>query len=137
MGAGRINQGVGSMKSSMFPFISMLALAAAPAGAVTIDLTKSFTAAPGSPSVYFVENDFTLPSGFSNAALTITGFAIDDRGVVQLNGAIVDNAGIFGPGNGFLTLTPGGSNDPFTYTAGNGARNTIKIPSSPPDLWPA
>ncbi len=113
------------MRSSFFLVASVLALTAAPVGAVTIDLTKSFTAAPGSPSVYFVDNDFTLPSGFSNATLTITALAIDDRGVVQLNGAIVDNGGIFGPGNGFLTLTPGGPNNPFTYTAGNGARNTV------------
>lgn len=104
---------------------AILAIAAAPAAAVTIDLTKGFNPVAGSPSVYFVDNDFTLPTGFSNAVLTITRLAIDDRGLVLLNGAIVDNSGIFGPGAGFITLTPGGSNDPFTYTGANGARNTV------------
>jgi hypothetical protein len=104
---------------------SGLIVIAAPAGAVTISLNKVFNPAAGSPSVYFVDNDFTLPVGFSNAVLTITNFYADDRGVVQLNGTIVDNAGIFGPGNGSLTLAPGGSNDPFTYTRGNGARNVV------------
>jgi hypothetical protein len=110
------------MKASLYLAAGLAALAA-PAGAVTIDLTTSFNVAAGSPSVYVIDNDFTLPAGFSNAVLNITRLSIDDRGVVQLNGVDVDNAGIFGPGDGFLTRTPGGTNDPFTYTRGNGARD--------------
>lgn len=104
---------------------ALAATVTVPAAAVTIDLTTSVTAPSGSPSVYTVNNDFTLPFGFSNAVLTISQLAIDDRGVVLLNGTIVDNGGIFGPGNGSLTLAPGGSNDPFTFTRGNGARNVV------------
>jgi hypothetical protein len=99
------------------------AVTATAAPAVTINLNKNFTAAAGSPSFYIIENDFVLPVGFSNAVLTITELNLDDRGVALLNGNIVDNAGIFGPGNGNLVLTQGGPNNPFTYTRGNGARN--------------
>lgn len=108
---------------AFFYLAAGLAAISAPASAVTINLDKVYTAPSGSASVYFVDNDFVLPVGFTNAVLTITNFYADDRGVVQLNGTIVDNGGIFGPGSGSLTLTPGGSNDPFTYTRGNGTRN--------------
>jgi hypothetical protein len=98
---------------------------AAPAGAVTIDLDINHGAVPGSPSVYTVDADFTLPAGFTNAVLTITSLTVDDRGVLQLNGTNISNAGIFGPGNGSMTFTPGGSNDPFTFTFGNGTQNLV------------
>src|SRR5262245_58605803 len=103
-------------------FIVLIAatLPTAPAFAVTIDLGLSFTATFGSPSFYTLNDNFTLPAGFSNASLTIQTLDLDDRGVVVLNGTIITNAGIFGPGSGFMTLTNGGSNNPFTFTHGNG-----------------
>ncbi|HEV2569963.1 PEPxxWA-CTERM sorting domain-containing protein [Sphingomonas sp.] len=105
--------------------LASAALASSVASAATINLDTSFNAAAGSSAFYIVNNDFTLPTGFSNAVLTITGLSIDDRGVVLLNDVIVDNGGIFGPGNGNLVLTLGGPNNPFTYTRGNGARNVV------------
>jgi hypothetical protein len=53
---------------------------------VTIDVSTSHVATAGSPSVYTVDADFTLPAGFSNASLTIEALSIDDRGVLVLNG---------------------------------------------------
>jgi hypothetical protein len=111
------------MRFAVFTIGLAAAVSATAAPAATIDLSTSFTAVAGSPSFYIIENDFVLPVGFSNAVLTITELNLDDRGVVLLNGNIVDNAGIFGPGNGNLVLTLGGANNPFTYTRGNGARN--------------
>jgi hypothetical protein len=99
------------------------AFVSAAAPAATIDLSTSFNAVGGSPSFYIINSDFTLPVGFSNAVLTITNLSIDDRGVLLLNDVIVDNGGIFGPGNGNLVLTLGGPNNAFTFTRGNGARN--------------
>jgi PEP-CTERM motif len=105
-------------------FLATLLLSS-PALAVTIDVSTSHVATAGSPSVYKVDADFTLPAGFSNASLTIEALSIDDRGVLVLNGTIVSNAGIFGPGAGSMTLTPGGTNDPFAFTFGNGAQNVV------------
>lgn len=111
------------MRLAVFTIGLAAAVSATAAPAATIDLSTSFTAVAGSPSFYIIENDFVLPVGFSNAVLTITELNLDDRGVALLNGTIVDNAGIFGPGNGNLVLTQGGANNPFTYTRGNGGRN--------------
>ena len=95
------------------------------ASASTIDVSFNTVAASGSPSVYTVGSTFTLPAGFTNASLTISSLAADDRGVLELNGTIISNAGIFGPGVGAMTFTPGGPNDPFTFTHGNGAQNVV------------
>jgi hypothetical protein len=107
-------------------FSSVLAIAAAGIAsssmAATINLDLDHTATAGSPSVYTLNNDFTLPVGFTNAVLTITELNVDDRGVVLLNGTIVDSGGIFGPGTGSLVLTPGGPSQTFSFN-GNGARN--------------
>jgi hypothetical protein len=97
----------------------------APASAATIDLAINHVAVPGSPSVYTLSADFSLPTGFSNASLTIETLSVDDRGVLQLNGTNISNAGIFGPGNGFMTFTVGGPNNPFTFTFGNGVQNLV------------
>ena len=93
------------------------------AATITLDVGFSHTATAGSPSVYSVSNTFMLPAGFSAPVLTVTSLGIDDRGVLQLNGTTVTNAGIFGPGNGFMTFTAAGSNDPFTFTFGNGPQS--------------
>ncbi|WP_310446447.1 PEP-CTERM sorting domain-containing protein [Thiobacillus sp.] len=106
-------------------FIAIAPLFAAPSFATVIDASFSSTATAGSPSVYTVTHDFVLPIGFSNASLTIESMAADDRGVLLLNGTMISNAGIFGPGSGFMTLIPGGSNDPFTFTFGNGIQNVV------------
>lgn len=96
-----------------------------PALAVLIDVSFSATATSGSPSVYTLSNSFTLPTGFTNTSLTIGSLSVDDRGVLELNGTIISNAGIFGPGSGSMTLFPGGPNDPFTFTFGNGVQNLV------------
>ena len=97
--------------------------------AVVIDVSFSATAVPGSPSVYVVSEDFTLPTGFTNAQLSIDFLYIDDRGLLQLNGTTIASAGIFGPGSGFMTLTPGGSNDPFTFAFASGVDPNLVITS--------
>lgn len=96
-----------------------------PANANTVDVSFNTTAAAGSPSVYTVGSTFSLPVGFTNASLTLSSLTADDRGVLQLNGTNISNAGIFGPGLGAMTLTPGGPNNPFTFTNGNGAQNLV------------
>jgi hypothetical protein len=100
-------------------------ICAANASAATIDLAINHVAVPGSPSVYTLSADFSLPAGFTNASLTIETLSVDDRGVLQLNGTNISNAGIFGPGSGAMTFTPGGPNNPFTFTFGNGVQNLI------------
>lgn len=106
--------------------ICAAALATAmPAVAATINLDFGQSVPAGSPSVYTLTNSFTLPAGFSNASLTIETLAIDDRGLLLLNGATISDAGIFGPGDGFITLTPGGSNDPYTFSFGNGVQDRV------------
>lgn len=106
-------------------FIAIALLFATPSFATVIDASFSSTATAGSPSVYTLTHDFVLPTGFSNASLTIERMSADDRGVLLLNGTMISNAGIFGPGTGSMTLSPGGSNDPFTFTFGNGIQNVV------------
>ena len=96
-----------------------------PATAATIDLSINHVAVSGSPSVYTLSADFSLPAGFTNASLTIESLSADDRGVLQLNGTNISNAGIFGPGNGSMTFVLGGPNNPFTFTFGNGTQNLV------------
>jgi hypothetical protein len=50
---------------------------------------------------------FNLTS--ANDLLTITDLAADDRVVVELNGHVVDAAGIYGPGEGTMIFTPTGA----------------------------
>lgn len=96
---------------------------AAPAAAITIDVSFGQSVGAGSPSVYTLSNTFTLPTGFSNASLSITSLSIDDRGILSLNGTQISDAGIFGPGAGSLTLSLGGPNNAYTYLHGNGAQS--------------
>jgi hypothetical protein len=100
-------------------------LAASSAGAVTVDLSLSEPNRFSGPGFYQLTKAFELPTGYTNAQISITSFSVDDRGVALLNGAIVDNTGIFGPGSGLLKLTADGTDNPFTYTRGNGDRSLV------------
>lgn len=111
--------------STVFQICVIAALFTTPAMATTVNLNFSGSAVPGSPSVYTVGTSFTLPTGFTNASLTVNSLTVDDRGVLQLNGTNVSNGGIFGPGAGFMTMFPGGPNNPFTFTFGNGTQNLV------------
>lgn len=114
-------------------FLIIVALAASPAAMAavaipsvtssSIPLSINHTAAPGSSSVYTVSTSFTLPAGFLNPVLNIGSLHIDDRGIFELNDVIVSDAGIFGPGSGFMTFTPGGPNVPYVFAHGNGTQN--------------
>jgi hypothetical protein len=88
-----------------------------PASATTIPLTDSYSAL-GLPDFYIRTLTFNLPAGYTNASLNISTLQIDDRGVVELNGAIVASSGIL-TGNfqpqGQMILTAGGSPEPFTF----------------------
>ena len=95
---------------------------ASPAAAVTVNV-NAHEVLTNVHSFWTATKSFNLPSGFSNAVLHITDFGIDDRGTVKLNGTVIDSVGLFGPGNGFLVSTLGGSNDPYFYAIGDGARS--------------
>jgi hypothetical protein len=105
--------------------LAAMLLSAAPALAVTTDLSFSIdvTGIPNHPGFYTVGTTFNLPAGATNTSLLIESLSCDDRCVLTLNGTILTEAGIFGPGNGFMTLTDGGSNDPYVFDFGNGAQN--------------
>lgn len=109
------------MLRSLFYVIGSLVVS--PAMAAVIPLSISHTAIPGSPSVYTVSTSFTLPVGFLSPVLNIGSLSIDDRGVFELNDVIVSDAGIFGPGAGSMTFTPGGPNVPYVFAHGNGTQN--------------
>jgi hypothetical protein len=94
----------------------LVGLAPATAATIPISLSESHF---GLPDFYTLDTTFNLPSGFSNATLGISTFSADDRAVLTLNGTIVASTGIFGPGNGSMVLTSGGSNDPFFFIYGN------------------
>lgn len=111
--------------SSLFIICAIAVLFTTPALATVINVNFSGTVASGSPSVYTVGTSFTLPTGFTNASLTVDSLDVDDRGVLQLNGTSISNGGIFGPGAGSMTMFPAGPNDPFTFTFGNGIQNLL------------
>jgi len=96
---------------------------AAPAAAATIDVSDGFTSNGGGPSLYEAVLDFTLPTGFTNAVLTITNLQVDDRGILFLNGVAIDEGGIFGPGDG--QFDDGSGLVAHTFVRGNGARNVV------------
>lgn len=104
--------------------MAMMLAVASPAAAVTVTVNINVhDVRIGGPSFYTVVEGFNLPTDFTNASLHITSFGIDDRGTVALNGAVVDSVGLFAPGDGNLVATLGGSNTPFTYAVGDGARD--------------
>jgi hypothetical protein len=96
------------------------------ADAATVDLGGVF-ASSNVPSYYEANFDFALPTGFSNAVLTISGLTIDDRGVLRLNGTDVDSAGINigGSLNGAFDFNDGAGSVPYAFAAFNGARNVV------------
>ena len=101
---------------------AMPTLAGTAAQADVINISGS--AAPnGGPSYYEINFDFALPIGFSNAVLNITQLRADDRGVLKLNGAIVDSAAIICCGAPAFDFNDGNGSVPFAYPIGNGARN--------------
>ena len=95
---------------------------ATPAAAVTVNI-NAHDVHIGGPSFYTASQLFNLPVGFTNAVLHITSFGIDDRGTVALNGTVVDSVGLFAPGAGSLVSSLGGSNNPYVYAIGDGARD--------------
>jgi PEP-CTERM motif-containing protein len=97
---------------------------AAPAYADSIPISINFSSTDPLLDLYTQPADFTLPAGFTNASLNITSFAVDDRGVLQLNGSNIASTGIFcssPPCAGNMVFTAGGNNDPFTF---QNAQNT-------------
>lgn len=104
-------------------FCAIASAVVSPAIAVVIPLSISHTATSGDPSVYTVSTTFSLPVGFINPVLNIETLSIDDRGVFELNDVIVSDAGIFGPGSGSMTFTPGGTNDSWEFLHGNGTQD--------------
>jgi len=75
---------------------------------------------PAHPDFYTLSTTFNLPVGYTNASLNITTLHFDDRGVVQLNDAIVTSSGITNGGGyvGQMVFTPGGTPVPFTFQYG-------------------
>ena len=106
------------MKRYVFATIAMLIAAPASAATIPISLNEVHF---GLPDFYTLDYNFNLPSGFSNATLSITTFVADDRAVLTLNGTIVASTGISAlPGNGSMVLSSGGPNNAFVFTNVNG-----------------
>jgi hypothetical protein len=81
---------------------------------------------PQNDGYWYADIGFTLPANTASATLKISALGVDDRAVVELNGTIVTDAGLFGPGAGFMTYTDGGTNETRTFANGNGVQN-VKI----------
>lgn len=79
------------------------------------------TAMPiGGPGVWNSVFSVTIPPGATNIAFTLDSFAVDDKGVVQMNGATVGDAVIFGvngsaAGLGTFDFGQGGGSQPYTF----------------------
>ena len=71
---------------------------------------------------WYADLFFTLPAGATNPKLHLTTLIVDDRAVVELNGTIVADGGLFGPGSGYMTYTDGGPNQPYKFKHGEGAQ---------------
>ncbi|MBL8771108.1 MAG: PEP-CTERM sorting domain-containing protein [Phenylobacterium sp.] len=107
-----------NLKLALIGAVGALSLTATAANAVVVNLNSSGSSAN---AFYITDLDFTLPTNFTNAVLNITFFEADDRAVVQLNGATVDQTGIFAPGSGFFNF--GSGNVAWAYSLPQGARN--------------
>jgi len=103
---------------------------AAPASAVTIDVSQ-FARADNGPGFWTDTKTFVLPALATNIVLNITGFAADDRAVVQLNGVIVDSTGIlgFGAPPSRFQFSAGGSNIEYTFIT-NGRPEQAFVPQN-------
>jgi hypothetical protein len=95
----------------------LAAAATANAGTVAIDVNDNFGG--DAPSYSVVDASFVLPAGFSNAVLTLSTFAADDRTVAYLNGTVIGDTGIYGPGEGSFFYTANGPNVPLYFEYGN------------------
>jgi hypothetical protein len=111
-----------------FLFAAVAFFAAVPTYADTIPINISFSSFDPTLDFYIKPADFTLPAGVTNASLNITFFAVDDRGVLQLNGSNIASTGIFcssPPCSGNMVLTLGGPNNPFTFQNADNSSFTI------------
>jgi hypothetical protein len=67
--------------------------------------------------LWWADLQFFLPADATNVTLTFSGLAGDDREVLELNGTIIGNSGIFAPGLGMMSFPPGPPVDaPFDFT---------------------
>jgi hypothetical protein len=69
---------------------------------------------------WYADLFFTLPNGATDPKLHLSSLIVDDRAVVELNGTIVSDGGIYGPGKGYMTFTDGGPNKSYTFKHGDG-----------------
>jgi hypothetical protein len=71
---------------------------------------------------WLAEFDFTLPSNATNIRLMYSGLDVDDRAVLELNGTTIAAFGINQTASvctdGFMVLTDGGPNNPYTFCSG-------------------
>jgi hypothetical protein len=99
--------------------------------ASTIPITLTENMGQNGPSFFTDTVAFTLPTGFTDAALNISLYQADDRSVLELNGTQISNTGIFGPGQGFFFFSDGGPNLPYTFINGNNGPTFATLPVSP------
>jgi tRNA A-37 threonylcarbamoyl transferase component Bud32 len=59
---------------------------------------------------------FTLPAEIESISLTFSNFQCDDRGVLMLNGTVIGNYSVMGPGPGRMSLSPDLSDAEFQFT---------------------
>lgn len=88
----------------------------ASAGATTIVLDQ-FQRNDGGSSFWTGTETFSLPSDATGVSINITGFAADDRAVLELNDVAIDSTGIFGYGTGpsSFQFSTTGPNLPATF----------------------
>ena len=65
---------------------------------------------------WFATNTFSVPSNATNIDLVFSGLNYDDRGVLELNGNIIGNFALAGPGPNQISFPPGPPDVPFTFT---------------------
>jgi serine/threonine protein kinase len=80
---------------------------------------------------------FTLPAEVESISLTFSNLWCDDRGVLILNGTVIGNCSVMGPGPGRMSLSPNVPDTEFQFTnvtAGTvdsgfvlGGENTLQI----------
>jgi hypothetical protein len=110
------------MKSSRLVFASaafafILVESSESIASTVIPLSVSVNSSP--TSFYAVDLHFNLPTGFSNASISISKYFADDRSVMQLNDVNVASTGIFGPGWGSMVFSSSGpSTTPYYFQYG-------------------
>ena len=63
---------------------------------------------------------FSLPSGAANVSLNYSSLSVDDRVVLELNGAPIGDTGIYSPGEGSMIFTDGGPNESYYFSGPDG-----------------